>query len=283
MYEAGKNWSGNNLAATLFRIIANSLPGIQLKLKQAGMREKPEDFVKKIFFSAFYMTTGLFLILFVLLLKLNLLKGILILIFPFVFVGMFFYMLKMPDIIILKKEREINKEIVFAGKFLIIELESGVPLYNSIVNVSKSYDTIGKHFKEIVDKIDVGTPMEEAITETIEITPSHHFRKLLWQILNSLKTGADISKSLSSVVDQISEEQIIEVREYGRKLNPIAMFYMILAVVMPSIGVIMLIILATFISFKVDLVILLLIAGLLGFMQFMFYSIIKSQRPAVEL
>ncbi len=271
------------MTSTFFKIIASNIPGLVLKLKQAGMGERPEDFVKKIFFSAFYMTTGLLLVLFTLLLKLNLIRGIMILIFPIVFVGTFLYMLKMPDIIILKKEREINREIVFAGKFLIIELESGVPLYNSIVNVSKSYDVIGKHFKEIVDKIDVGTPMEEAITETIEITPSNHFRKLLWQILNSLKTGADISKSLSSVVDQISEEQIIEVREYGRKLNPIAMFYMILAVVMPSIGVIMLIILATFISFKVDLALLLFIAGLIGFMQFMFYSIIKSQRPAVEL
>ncbi len=267
----------------LFRAIANSIPGLSLKLKQAGMNEKPEEFVRKVFFSAFYMTTGIMLILFTLMLKLNVLKGILLVVFPIIFVLTFLYMLKMPDVIILRKEREINREIVFAGKFLIIEMESGVPLYNAIVNVSKSYDAIGKHFKEIVDRIDVGTPIEEAITETIETTPSHHFRKLLWQILNSLKTGADISKSLSAVVDQIAEEQIIEVREYGRKLNPIAMFYMILAVVMPSIGVIMLIILATFVSFRVDLTLLLIIACLIGFIQFMFYSIIKTQRPAVEL
>lgn len=267
----------------IFRIIANNIPGLGLNLRQAGLMEKPEDFVKKIFFSAFYMTTGIMLLIFVILLKINVLKNLIFILFPIVFVVMFVYMLKMPDVIIMRKQREVNREIVFAGRFLLIELESGVPLYNSIVNVSKSYDIIGKHFKEIVDKVDFGTPMEEAITETIDETPSNHFRKLLWQILNSLKTGADISKSLSIVIDQITEEQIIEVREYGRKLNPIAMFYMILAVVMPSIGVIMLIILATFISFKIDLLLLLLIATLIGFVQFMFYSIIKAQRPAVEI
>ncbi len=271
------------IAAAIFRIIANKIPGLGLKLKQAGLMEKPEDFARKTFFSSFYMTTGIMLLIFTILTKLNVLEKIIIILFPAIFIVMFVYMLKLPDVIILKKEREINREIVFAGRFLIIEIESGVPLYNAIANVSKSYDAIGKHFKEIVDKVDVGTPLEDALTEAIDTTPSNHFRKLLWQILNSMKTGADISKSLSIVLDQITEEQVIEVREYGRKLNPIAMFYMILAVVMPSIGVIMLIILATFINFRLDIYLLLAIAFLIGFLQFMFYSIIKIQRPAVEI
>ena len=39
--------------------IAKSFPTLTLKLRQAGMKETPEEFVKKTFFTSFYMTTGL--------------------------------------------------------------------------------------------------------------------------------------------------------------------------------------------------------------------------------
>jgi flagellar protein FlaJ len=152
-----------------------------------------------------------------------------------------------------------------------------------MINVSKNYEIIGGYFKEIVDKVSMGTSMEDAINETIESAPSSNLTKVLWQILNSLRTGADISKSLSNILDQIAREQIIEVKEYGRKLNPLAMFFMVVAIILPSLGITMFIVLTTFISVNIDLAALLAIALVLGFIQFMFFSMIKSSRPAVEL
>jgi len=60
------------------------------------------------------------------------------------------------------------------------------------------------------------------------------------------------------------------------------MFYMIIAVILPSLGVTMLIILSSFIEFELNLTILLVIASLLGFVQFMFLSIIKFSRPSID-
>ena len=45
----------------------------------------------------------------------------------------------------------------------------------------------------------------------------------------------------------------------------------------------MLIVLTTFISIKIDLAALISIAFFLGFVQYMFFSIMKSSRPAVEI
>src|SRR3989338_774037 len=152
----------------VFQRIAKTFPGLKIKLKQAGMEDKPEDFIKKTFVSAFYMTTGLVVALFLVLAKLNVLKGVLFLAVPIIFFVMFFYMIRLPDVKISKKEKEISKEIVFAGRFLIIELESGVPLYNAMINVSKNYEVIGKYFKEMTDKVDLGTSMEDALNEAVE-------------------------------------------------------------------------------------------------------------------
>ena len=267
---------------TLFQRTAKTFPGLKVKLKQAGIGDKPEDFIKKTFLSVFYMTTGLVVFLFLILAKLNVLKGVLFLIIPIIFVVMFFYMIRLPDIRISRKEREISKEIVFAGRFIIIELESGVPLYNAMLNVSKNYEVIGKYFKEITDKVDIGTSMEDALNEAVEFIPSNDFRKILWQIINSLRTGSDVAKSLYSVMEQTTKDQITEVNKYGKKLNPLAMFYMIVAVILPSLGMTMLIILSSFIKFELSLTILLALAGFLGFVQFMFIALVKFSRPAVE-
>jgi len=272
-----------HISNILIKRIAKGLPGLNIKLNQAGMDDNPEEFVQKTIFSAFYMTTGLTVLIATILIKLEILSWITYLFFPLVFIVTLFYMLKIPDVKILRKGRDISKEIVFVGRFIIIELESGVSLYDAMLNASKNYEVIGEYFKKIIDKVDLGTTMEDAINEIIETTPSSSFTKVLWQILNSLRTGADISNSLSSILDQIVREQVIEVKEYGRKLNPLAMFYMVIAVIMPSLGIVGIIVLTTFISIKIDLIALLAIAMFLGFVQFMFFSIIKSSRPAVEM
>jgi len=271
------------ISVNVFERIAKSFPGLGLKLRQSGINLTPVEFVRKAFFGSFYMTTFVVFFLGALFLRLQILLRFLYFVFPFIFFGLFLYFMKLPEIKIIQREKEIDKEIVFAGRFLVIELESGVPLYNALINVSKSYRAIGKAINEIIENVDLGATMEEGIEESIELTPSENFRKLLWQIMNSLKTGADVSTSLNAVVEHVTREQIISVKEYGRKLNPLAMFYMMIAVIVPSLGIMMLIVLSSFLSFEIGLVTLLLLAVGIGFIQFMFISMIKSSRPSVDI
>ncbi|MBW2982868.1 type II secretion system F family protein [Candidatus Woesearchaeota archaeon] len=262
----------------IYRKIARRIPGLGLKLRQARLAETPEEYVKRIFFTALYLTLGILIIAYLFVLSPYVLVG-----FPILFPMLFAYMAGYVDVKVQKLNNAINQEIIFAGRFLLIELESGVPLYDTFKNLAKNYESIGKYFSEIVEKVDLGTEMEDAINEAIMLTPSPNFRKLLWQVLNSLKTGSDVTDSLNVVIDQIVREQQISVKEYGRKLNPIAMFYMMAAIIVPSLGTTMLIVMATFIGFQLSLPVLLVISGLIGFMQFMFLSIIKTMRPPMEL
>jgi len=266
----------------IFESIVRHLPTLKHKLKKAGMNYKPEEFIKRTFLTTFYMTTGLIASIGLILAKFNVLKGFMILFVPILFLLLFSYFLKLPDVKIAAKGKEVTREIIFAGRHLIIELESGVPLYNAFINISKNYPTLGKYFSEIIDKVNLGTSMEDALAEAVEFIPSDNFRRLLWQILNSIKTGSDIANSLSLTLEQISREQTIEVNKYAKKLNPLAMFYMIIAVIIPTLGVTMLVVFSSFISLTIDLFILMILAFFLGFVQFMFLSIIKFSRPAIQ-
>ena len=266
----------------LFQFIAQRMPELRSDLRRAGMLDKPEEFVRKTVLTAFYMSFGLLFTVGMILVKYGTLKVFMLIFIPILFTIFFMYFLKLPQVRIAKKEKEVTREIVFAGRHLIIELESGVPLYNAMVNISKNYEFVGKYFREVIDKIDLGTSMEEALNDAIENAPSNDFRRLLWQVLNSMQTGSEISKSLGIVMEQIAREQTIQVSEYGRKLNPLAMFYMIIAVILPSLGITMVIVLTSFLDLQLSLTILLVIAGMLGFLQFMFLSMIRFSRPAIE-
>ena len=266
-----------------FKRLAKKMPDLEEKLIIAQMKDTPEMFLKKVYTVSFMISFS-FSFLFLLPILHSLGHGILVPIISFflLFPVIRFYFLKMPDLKILNLEKEITKEILFALRFLIIELESGVLIYKAFENIKKNYPVIGKYFGEIVDQVDYGTDIEKALNNVIQKCPSDNLRMILVQIQNSMKTGADMVTALNVTVERITREEKIMVNEYSKKLNPIAMFYMIMAVIFPSIGFVMLIILSSFIGFNVTLPILFGLIGMIGFLQFMFISIIKSIRPPVD-
>ncbi|MFH1181600.1 MAG: type II secretion system F family protein [Candidatus Woesearchaeota archaeon] len=264
-----------------FKRIARFFPGLGDRLMQAGLREKPEDFVRNSLLIAFYLTTFVMVFLAIIFMRLKVAQWFLVFLFPMLFFFLFITLVRRPDAIIKKRQRKFDQEIVYAGKFLVMELQSGIPVYNSMISVSKSYPVVGRFFQEIINKIDMGTPMEDALNESIEITLSKDFRKILWQIYNSLKTGSDLAQALNMTIEQIAAEQLIQVKEYGRKLNPLVMFYMAVAIIFPSIGIIMMIVFSSFFSVQINLVVLMIVAVVVAFMQLFFLSVIWGQRPAV--
>ena len=261
--------------------IARSYPSLKRKLKQARLTYTPEIFIKNTLKASLIFSLGLFIFLFLVTAKFKMAR-IAVLTFPLVYFFIFMYMMRYPDLAILKKNKEASREIIFVGRFLIIELQSGVSLYQAFKGISKNYKILGPFFGEIVTKVDMGISMEDAINQSIELSPSKDFTRILWQILNSIKTGSDVATSIESMVDLIAKEHLILLQEYSRKLNPLAMFYMIVAIILPTLGITMGIIFSSFLSLELNIYHLLSIAGFLGFVQFMFLSIIKSSRPAVD-
>lgn len=262
----------------IYKRLARHFPDLKLKLVQARMADTPEYYLRKTFFLSFLVTLGLLFPVF------GFFKSpLLLLAVPFLLLIAFLYLVHYVDFRIKRFQNAISKEIIFAGRFLIVEIESGVPMYNAFKHIAENYEHIGLYFSDIVERVELGTPIEEALNQTINTSPSPELQRMLWQLLNSLKTGSSVSTALTSVFDQIVREQQIAVKEYGRKLNPLAMFYMMVAIIFPSLGTIMMVVLTTFIGLEVDLVIFFVIIGLIWFVQFMFLAMVKSSRPAVDM
>ncbi len=205
---------------------------------------------------------------------------------PLVFlwpVAAFNYLMLYPNATIERRRRELDYEILFAGRHILIALRSGLPLFDTFVSTSTGYGEVSVEIKKIVDKIIVGVPVTQAIREVAQEVPSKYFSRVMVQIANSLASGADVGSSLEAVLEQISKEQVVQLKEYNQKLTPLVMFYMLFGIIVPSIGVVLA---SAFVSVftagkttgygSATLIPVFLIIVIV---QFLFLGIIESTRP----
>ena len=264
-------------------VIVSYLPNLQQQLLMARMKKTAERYVAESLFTSIMIMGAVILLLLMLFKSYGVSLLLLFLLGPVIFVLVFFFLINIPFVYISQREKEINKNVLFAGRYLLVKVQSGEPLFGSLIGVAKSYGATGEVFNEIVQDIHFGAKIEDAIDKSIKNNPCPNLRKILWEISNSIKTGSDMTKSLSVILDGINEEYFTEIEKYGRKINSITLFYMVLAIIVPSLGITMLSIISSFVGIIIPLNVLYFIIFIIAFVQFMFISLYKSIRPAVLL
>ncbi|MEM4360137.1 MAG: type II secretion system F family protein [Candidatus Bilamarchaeaceae archaeon] len=264
-------------------MLARRFVDLKTKLRLAGINKTPVEFMEGVILNtviASVLLTFLSGILMYYLIKVDL-----IFLFPLFLVYVlvtFNYSMLYPEAAIMRRKRELDYEIVFAGRHILIALKSGMPLFDTFVGASSGYGEVSKEIKLIVDKMMGGVPATQAIREVVQQTPSKYFARVMMQISNSLASGADVGDSLEAVLDQISKEQMILLKEYSQKLTPIVMFYMLFGIVVPTIGVVLA---AAFVAILaggksiIDSSALIPIMIVIALIQFLFLGVMESSRP----
>ncbi len=264
--------------------IAFKHPKLEDALTARGVHTPVEDFIKRMLLSAIMMGVLIGAVIVIVLQKtsiglpIELLLGAMV---AFAVYKMMFGMfLSYPAQKGRKTGKGVERDILFAVRDIIISLRSGMPLYNAITSVSTGYGDASAEFKRIVEMVQVGIPLGDAIDRAIAETGSSSFRRVMLQASVSIKSGSDVISALQSAIDQLSQERLIELRRYGQRLNALAMFYMLFGVILPSMGLAVATILTTFISLF-TITPQLLYGALVGilFLQIIFLNIIRASRP----
>jgi len=273
-----------------FRGIGESLshmfPGLEFNLEQSGLDFDAREWMALAFFSALFyfsvLTGPLILITFAA--KVEFSRAIIISCLVGFSVGFMslLYIAMYPRLTVKRKVAQVEEYLPYGLHHLLIEVRSGVPLYNSLVSIAQSkYGRFSEEIKRAVNEINTGKSEIMALEMLARDNPSLYFRRVIWQLVNALKSGADIGETLKQIVDNIQEEQRISIKKYGAQLNPLALMYMIFCVIFPTLGITFLLVISSFIGIGIDVEYLLL--GILGFLlmfQFMLIGLIKSRRPA---
>jgi len=262
-------------------------PFIKKGLFVSQSSELPEDFVRKRLFSALWLTVfavlGLFFVFF---------RGLPGNIFVSVFLGLFFYLVCYPFVFaftllslrskINARRIDIERDLLFHGRYVLIKINSGTPLYNAILESSK----ISKGpnpFKDISFMLNVGIPLENAVQKEAFFSPSDKLRGLMKKILFSLKTGADLSKILTIAFARLSKDELIKVKEYNKKMGSIIILYTVVGIVAPCLGIAILIMVSSVASFSLSWIVWGVVFFFIALIQVAFIFLVRSIRPKVNV
>ncbi len=260
---------------------------LESDLRGVDIRKSPYEFVKSMMVYALVMAVAVTLMIVVLLEHFAVEPQLLILAPAMgfaIYMAMFNRFLMFPA----QKNKVIGKnverDILFAARDVVIGMRSGMPLYNAITAVSTGYGDTSKEFSRIVELVQLGMPIEQAMEETSAKSESKTFKRLMLQASVSIKAGVDVTGALQDVVDDVAQERIIDLRRYGQKLNALAMFYMLFGVIFPSMGIAVATIMSTFINiFPVTYVVLVLALIFIAFVQLVLLNIMRTSRPVFTL
>lgn len=200
-----------------------------------------------------------------------------ILFFAFIFFTMLFY----PRIVARRRMRALEIHLIPALRHLLIEVRSGVPLFQALTSITTDYGEASREFREIVRNISTGMKEADALAESTKRNSSFQFRRAIWQISNALRAGSDLGTALGAIIDDLSKEQITAIRRYGQELNPWTMIYMIAAVIIPALGLTFLVIISSFSGAQIPKVIYPLIIFALFAFQIFFFNFVKTRRPNI--
>jgi len=198
---------------------------------------------------------------------------------------MTFYMLIMPKVKIRKRGALIERNLGYALKDLEIQTGAGIPIFDAIVHVANGgYGECSNEFQQVIRKVESGQSIIRSLDEVGMHTASPFLRRIIWQIVNSMYAGSDVSIALAAISNDLTRDKETRIKAYGQEMNLWSLMYMLMVIVLPSQGITLLIILSTLVDIFGSIDKNLVFGGIILFMfffQFMLIGFIKNKRPIV--
>jgi flagellar protein FlaJ len=187
-----------------------------------------------------------------------------------------------PSIILQKIATRESKDLLFALREVMVDVNSGIPLFDSMKNVAESnYGYTSQDFAWVVKQIESGVPEREALKNLALMTESEFMKRAVWQIVNALESGASLSTALPGIVQTLEKHIYDEIKKYSSNLNFLMLLYMLAAAAVPSLGVTFLVLLSAFGDFGVTVeTVGLLVAGS-ALVQIAMIGYMSSTRPEI--
>jgi|GEM_PF-858773 len=198
------------------------------------------------------------------------------------FVTFFMLHLIYPSILVKKIAAMSENDLLFALREIMLSVNSGIPLFDSLRNVSLgSYGKISQEFGVVVKQIESGVPEKEALRTLAIGTESEYLKRAVWYMITALETGASMATALPGIVDTLESHTYRNIRSYSSTLNFLMLIYMLIAAAIPSLGITFLILLSAFSGLGVTMsTILMLVVGA-GIGQLVLIGYMAQTRPGI--
>jgi flagellar protein FlaJ len=269
--------------------LERALPDLPVDLKKTDLGTKPHDYLTVamvntiIFFLIFY---GLFAALLIRVSETQMAQALTVSIAYAAGVALLVLLLflRYPKIIAGKKSESIDTYLIFALKEMLLQISSGISLYNAIVNLSKqNYGSVSKEFGLVARDVNAGMPLFKALEQLADRNASIILRRTVWQLNNAQRAGSSLQGAMRAIIDDATADKRTRIHDFSQELNLWGLLYMTFAVAVPSIGLTMMIILSTFGSSGIGKTFFIVFIAGCFVMQMALIGFIQTRRPVVSV
>jgi archaeal flagellar protein FlaJ len=198
------------------------------------------------------------------------------------FFGALIFHLLFPKIKANQIAAQVDQELLFALRTMLIQLSSGVSLFETMKSISRSnYGQVSEEFRDVVRDINSGLSETKALEKLAFKTNSDILKKTIWQVITTIKSGGSVVNAMQSEVEELVGKQMETIKNYSASLNLWTLIYLIIAAAMPSLGVTFLVIASSISSSGIGTEAVILIAVLAFCVQTALIFLIRAQVPKV--
>ena len=174
----------------------------------------------------------------------------------------------------------IDKELIFAMRDMLIQISSGIPLFTVIENIGDSnYGYVSMEFKRVATNVKGGNPLLNEIEVMAIRTQSEYLKKISWQLVTAIRSGANLTATLKSVVKVLVDYQFSISKSFNAELNFIILIFMLVSAVLPTIGTTVLVIFSVFGMFNISSEVLMGVVAISFFVQTGIVGYVYTKRP----
>ncbi|MFH0738185.1 MAG: type II secretion system F family protein [Candidatus Micrarchaeota archaeon] len=264
-------------------IVLSAMPSLRVSLQKIRFESGPELFATAALLSSFVY--GLFFFIFSFA-ALSLFRQDATALPQSIGIGICFWLLFLmlhmiyPSIIMRKIAVKENKDLLFALREIIIDVDGGVPLFDSLKNVSHAnYGYVSDDLEWVVRQVESGVPEREALKQLALKTESEFLKRAAWQMVNALESGAKMGDAIEGIALAVESYLFREIKNYSANLNFLLLIYMLGGVVAPSLAITFMVLLSAFGGLGVTMEGVAMMLAVTSLLQIVIIGYMGSLRP----
>ena len=269
------------------RFLSKIIFSLKYDLKKAEIDISPENYclaslISAIIYGVMFVFVGLAFGV-IILKEINITTFLVMICFSLLaFIGSLIFHLLYPKMAAYQLANMVDQELLFALRTLLIQLSSGISLFEAMQQLAKSnYGQVSHEFEFVVRDINSGVAETAALEKLAFRTKSDILKKSIWQIITTMKSGGSVVTALNAEVEALNAQQVDVIKNYSATLNLWTLVYLIIAAAMPSLGITFLVIASSIGGSGIGTEAVILIAVLAICIQVAMIFLIKAQVPRV--
>ncbi len=199
-------------------------------------------------------------------------------------IAIFFFLMLVPGTRAYRRSRDVEKDLLFALKTIVLHVKAGVPLYGALGNIALGdYGVVSDELRRVIHDVESGKDVDESLEMAAKRTNSKLMKRTYWQLINSMRSGTDVEEVSRILEDDLIAQHKDRIQKYGSDLRFLTVSYQMAGVIFPALAFIMLVIISLITGAEIPETLIIAMIVVFVLVEYFIVGYAKVKRPTVRV